>query len=192
MNEKGFSAPAAPKPSSDSLFQKMRKFVDRVPTSVKVAAKVGGLIAGKMIAEDRKEAFEDVAEAMELQQERIVLEQKSQSEAEAAQRAFSQKVGEQFAGSHDAVVLDFMAGFKQLTPDVIQTITENTTVPSSLFKSPDDQFPSGDQLGQLAQSKFTTVYLNSTAFDRNLPQYQWLELTRKVRPDREFPKKPTA
>lgn len=191
MNENAFSVPpAAPKkPPSDSLFQKMRKFVDRVPTSVKVAAKVGGLIAGKMIAEDRKEAFEDVAEAMELQQERIVLEQKSQSEAEAAQRAFSQKVGEQFARSHDAVVLDFMAGFTQLTPDVIRIITENTTVPSSLFRSPDDQFPSGDQLGQLAQSKFTTVYLNSTAFDRNLPQYQWLELTRKVRPDREFPKK---
>lgn len=143
------------------------------------------------MAEQHKDPLEDVAEAQELNQERIVMEQKAIEKSLQESARFTELVQKEFSEKNDAVVLDFMAGFKQLTPDVIRTITENTSVPSALFRSTDEQFPTGDQLGQLAQSKFTTVYLNSAAFDRNIPHYQWLELTRKVRPDREFPKKRT-
>lgn len=192
MDEHGFSQIPKPSAKNDAtFFDKIRRFVDRVPNSVKVTAKAGALIAGKLMAEEHKDALEDVAEAQELNQERIVMEQKAEARSLQEHARFTEQVAKQFGEKKEAVVLDFMAGFKQLTPEVIQTITENTNIPSALFRSSDEQFPNGDQLGQLAQSKFTTVYLNSAAFDRNIPQYQWLELTRKVRPDREFPNKRT-
>jgi hypothetical protein len=181
---------SSPKPKTEKTgFQKMRDFVDRVPNSVKMAAKAGAFIAGKLMSEQHKDPLEDVAEAQDLNQERMVMEHKLDQTVQKSQAAFEAKLGKTFAEAKEAVVLDFMAGFKQLTPDAIKVITENTTVPATLFRSPDDQFPSGDQLGSLARSQFTTVYLNSKAYDRHLPTYQWLELVKKVRPDREFPKK---
>jgi|GEM_PF-3156805 len=167
-----------------SFFNKIRDTVGKVPNSVKTSLKLGAFAIGKLSGENQA-AFEDVAEAQELQQERIVMEQKSRTEAEMRQKSFEEKARRALATSKDAVILDFSAEIGTLSPEVKKTIIDSEVLAVILKNIAE---VTEEDAGDLAHSKKATVILPDQVYDVLQKKAAWISVVHKLQPEREYAK----
>ncbi len=187
----------APKPESTPLTARIRNAVDKMNPRLRTLA---ALAAAAIEKTSNPIAHSEIADAAEIQREAMVAEHRASEtrktfdskregaglDPEAAKRrdAIEKQVATILAEHPKEATIGLERGFSGLSLATAQRIAASDLERARL-QSADDQFPTADQLGIFAGGK-PTVYLNSTAYDRNLPTYGWLSVTRKVRPDREW------
>lgn len=186
-----------PKSESTPITARIRNAVDKMNPRLRTIA---ALAATAIEKTSNPIAHSEIADAAELQREAMVAEHRTSEtrkafdanregaglDPEAARRraALEKQVATLLAEHPKDAIIDLKGGFSELSLAAAERIAKSDAERAWL-KSNTEQFPNADQLGIFAGGK-PTVYLNSTAFDRHLPTYGWLSVTRKIRPDREW------
>lgn len=190
-------AGSAPKSESTPLTARIRSAVERINPRLRNLAAAAAIAIEKT---SNPIAYSEAADALDLQREALSAEQRETQghrsndrkregagldpAAEGRRSALEGRISAILAEHPKDAVIDVKGGFSELSLAAAERIAQSDAERAWL-KSHEDQFPTADQLGILAGGK-PTVYLNSTAYDRNLPTYGWLSVTQKVRPDREW------